>query len=119
MKLTGEAKVLLGIGILTLIIIIGAVFLLGKSSSTPANTNSIPADEKLLVRSDSYYTATESAKVTIVEFGDYQCPACAAVHTLTNQVLKEYAGKVNLVFRHFPLPQRRLPRNIHPCFLMQ
>lgn len=107
MKLTEEAKVLLGIGVLTLVIIIGAVFFLGKSSPTPTNTNAAPVDEKLLVRNDSYKIASDSAKVTIVEFGDYQCPACAAVHTLTKQVLKDYAGKVNFIYRHFPLPQHK------------
>jgi len=45
------------------------------------------------------------AKVTIVEYGDYQCPACAAASGIVDQILEEYSGKVRLVYRHFPLPQ--------------
>ncbi|MFZ2970274.1 MAG: thioredoxin domain-containing protein [Minisyncoccia bacterium] len=45
------------------------------------------------------------AKVTIVEYGDYQCPACASAHSIVNKVMEEYSGKVRLIYRHFPLPQ--------------
>lgn len=45
------------------------------------------------------------AKVTILEYGDYQCPACASAHGIVNKVMEEYSGKVRLIYRHFPLPQ--------------
>jgi len=45
-----------------------------------------------------------TAAVTIVEFTDFQCPACAAMQPLLEQALKAYAGKVKLVVRDFPLP---------------
>jgi protein-disulfide isomerase len=49
------------------------------------------------------------AKVTIVEYSDFQCPFCARVYTtLEDQVLKEYGDKVRLVFKNFPLT------SIHP-----
>jgi protein-disulfide isomerase len=44
-----------------------------------------------------------TAPVTIIEFTDYQCPACAAVQPLIEKLLKEYEGKVRLVVRDFPL----------------
>jgi protein-disulfide isomerase len=44
-----------------------------------------------------------NAAVTVVEFTDFQCPACAAMHPVLNEVLKSYAGKVRLVVRDFPL----------------
>ncbi len=47
------------------------------------------------------------AKVTIVEFSDFQCPYCGAAYTTVEQLMQQYAGKVKLVFRQFPLP-------IHP-----
>src|SRR5208337_2689808 len=49
----------------------------------------------------------EAAKVTIVEFSDFQCPYCGAAFTTVEQLMQQYAGKVKLVFRQFPLP-------IHP-----
>jgi protein-disulfide isomerase/autonomous glycyl radical cofactor GrcA len=47
------------------------------------------------------------AKVTIVEFSDFQCPYCGAAFGTVEQLMQQYAGKVKLVFRQFPLP-------IHP-----
>jgi len=44
------------------------------------------------------------APITIVEFSDYQCPFCARVNPTLDQVMKEYPGKVRIVFRDFPLP---------------
>ena len=47
----------------------------------------------------------KDAKVTIVEFSDFQCPYCARAHaTLTDEVMKAYEGKVKLVYMNYPLP---------------
>ena len=45
----------------------------------------------------------KDAKVTIVEFSDFQCPFCSRAEGTVSQVMEKYAGKVRLVFRHFPL----------------
>src|SRR5829696_1074471 len=44
-----------------------------------------------------------SAKVKIVMFGDYESDACAKATDVIAELLKEYDGKINFVFRHFPL----------------
>jgi protein-disulfide isomerase len=44
-----------------------------------------------------------NAPVTIVEFTDYQCPSCAAMHPVLEDVVSSYANKVSLVVRDFPL----------------
>jgi protein-disulfide isomerase len=46
-----------------------------------------------------------NAPVTIVEFTDFQCPACAAMHPVLDEVLKTYGDKVRFVVRDFPLSQ--------------
>jgi protein-disulfide isomerase len=46
-----------------------------------------------------------NAKVTIVEYSDFQCPFCKRGYdTIEQNVLKTYEGKVKFYFRHFPLP---------------
>lgn len=44
-----------------------------------------------------------NAPVTIVEFTDFQCPACAAMHPVIEEVLKTYGDKIRFVVRDFPL----------------
>ncbi len=46
-----------------------------------------------------------NAPVTIVEFTDFQCPACAAMQPVLEGVLKSYGNKVRFVVRDFPLSQ--------------
>ncbi|HEX6283773.1 MAG TPA: DsbA family protein, partial [Pyrinomonadaceae bacterium] len=46
-----------------------------------------------------------NAPVTVVEFTDFQCPACAAMHPVLEEVLKSYGDKVRFVVRDFPLGQ--------------
>lgn len=42
-------------------------------------------------------------ELVLVEFSDFQCPACLAVQAPLKQILAKYEGKVKLVYRHFPL----------------
>lgn len=44
------------------------------------------------------------AKVIVVEYGDYQCPACAHNRHIFEDLIKTYPDKVALIFRHFVLP---------------
>jgi protein-disulfide isomerase len=52
------------------------------------------------------------APVTIVEYGDFNCPACKAYHQygIINQVLAAYPDQVRFVFRHFPVITADSPR---------
>lgn len=105
-----DTKIIAGIGVITVLIIGIALFFLGSSgnagnSVAPGDNTSAPADPNLLVRSDSFKIASDSAKVTLVEFSDFECPACAAAEPDVQQILADYKGKINFVYRNFPLPQ--------------
>ncbi len=45
----------------------------------------------------------KDAKVTIVEFSDFQCPYCSKGRQVMDEVVKAYGDKVRVVFRDFPL----------------
>lgn len=49
-------------------------------------------------------TGANDAKVTIVEFSDFQCPYCSKAAETVNKIKKEYGSKVRVVFKQFPLP---------------
>lgn len=44
------------------------------------------------------------AKVTLIEYSDFQCPACAAYYSMVKQLGHEFKN-ISVVYRHFPLPQ--------------
>ena len=48
-----------------------------------------------------------TAKVTIVEFTDFQCPSCAATFPILERLMTEYGDRVRLVVRDFPLSQHK------------
>lgn len=109
--MSNEAKVLTGIGIATLAIVVGAVFFFGGKPSPTQDAETLSAEQvKKLVTEDSHQIGDEKAQVTIVEFGDYQCPACGAAHPIVTKILEDYKGKVKFVFRHFPLPSHKNAR---------
>lgn len=49
-------------------------------------------------------TGGKDAKVTIVEFSDFQCPFCAKGADVLKEIKKKYGNKVKVVFKNFPLP---------------
>ncbi|HKY37356.1 MAG TPA: thioredoxin domain-containing protein [Polyangiaceae bacterium] len=52
---------------------------------------------------DSPSKGNPSAPVLMVEFADFQCPACREARPVLEEMLKKYDGKTRLVFKHFPL----------------
>lgn len=50
----------------------------------------------------------ENARLTIVEFGDFECPACVGFHATVDSMLRRHPRDVALIWRHFPLPYHRL-----------
>lgn len=55
---------------------------------------------------EDYRKGLDDAPVTIVEFADFQCPACSRMANLLDRVAKQYNGKVRVVFRNYPLDQK-------------
>ena len=98
--MTKEAKIISSVGVVFFALF---ALLIYKTNSG----SQIVADPNLLIGQLSYMTGTKDAKVNIVEFGDYQCPACAYASPIVQQLVEAYKDNpnVNFVFRNFPLPQ--------------
>jgi len=58
------------------------------------------------VRENDHVRGAVDAPVTVVEYGDYECPYCAAAAPVLGQLVEESGGRVRLVFRNFPLADR-------------
>jgi protein-disulfide isomerase len=63
---------------------------------------------RLAVEANGAAHGPAAAPVTIVEFGDFQCPFCAQIQSVLKSVQQKYPNDVRVVFRHFPLEE------IHP-----
>jgi protein-disulfide isomerase len=71
----------------------------GSSSGGGGKTSVSP---EMLVRPDSPTLGAQDAPVTLVEFLDPECEACAAFSPVVKKILKDYDGKIRLVIRYMP-----------------
>lgn len=58
---------------------------------------------QLPVNDRDLQTGNLDAALTLVEYGDYQCPYCRHAHSLIQRLLQEHGSELRFVFRHFPL----------------
>lgn len=56
------------------------------------------------VSAEDHTFGNPDATVTLVEYGDFQCPACASIHPVLNEVKTDYGDRILFSYRHFPLP---------------
>ena len=67
-----------------------------------ANTLAVP------VNHTDHILGAESAKITVLEYGDFECPSCGQAYHAVKILLKHFGNRVRFVFRHFP------QREVHP-----
>jgi len=70
--------------------------------SYPTGRLAVPVDDTDHIRGPA------EASVTLVEYGDYQCPYCGEAFPQVQEVMRLRPGIVRLAYRHFPLT------NVHP-----
>jgi protein-disulfide isomerase len=91
----------------TIGLIIGFAFL-GGSDAIPKSGEPIFGEDAQYVRDYSPRRGDTSAPVTLVEFADFQCPACANFYPIMKAIDAQYDDKeVQIIFRHFPLSQHQ------------
>ena len=69
---------------------------------------SMRAQLAVAVNERDHVQGPANAPVTLVEYGDFECPYCAAAHVIVKNVQEIMGDQLRFVFRHFPLTQ------IHP-----
>ncbi|MCX2429180.1 MULTISPECIES: DsbA family protein [unclassified Pedobacter] len=60
---------------------------------------------KPAIGSSDHSEGSDSAAITIVEFGDYQCPHCAHAYPIIKEIQQAFGDQIRFVFRHFPLQE--------------
>lgn len=83
------------------LIIWGLVAAEKKASTRTTATVTLPEE----IISADWITGSTTSATTLVEYGDFQCPACGAFHSIVKKLIEEKGDKFRLIFRHFPLAQ--------------
>jgi protein-disulfide isomerase len=60
---------------------------------------------KTPVSAEDHMQGPESAEVTLVEYGDYECPHCGHAYPMVKRIQKRFGDRLRFVFRNFPLAQ--------------
>jgi protein-disulfide isomerase len=79
----------------------GAAVFLSRNADTPAANASTPTHVE--ITGGGHFRGPENARLTLVEFGDYQCPSCGAYHPFVKEIMSRYPDKLRLEFHHYPL----------------
>ncbi len=103
MKNTVDTKQLITWTVVILAIIglfIGLAILGGGNGSTNAPTLTSSVNEAV-----DHIRGPNTAKATLVEYSDFQCPACGQYEPLVREVANSFPNDLRVVYRHFPLTE--------------
>ena len=73
------------------------------SAPTPPSAPNAPAKAVPPLDTHDHVRGNSDAKVTVIEYSDFECPFCKRHAPTMVQVLSTYKNDVNIAFRHFPL----------------
>ncbi|MEK7166597.1 MAG: thioredoxin domain-containing protein, partial [Patescibacteria group bacterium] len=102
MKLTSETKFFIGVIIVTVAILGSAIYFFSRPPKTVSSD--------VLIPQEVWATGSATPKITLVEFSDFECPACGAAYPVVKKVTETYKDDLRFVFRHFPLAQHKNAR---------
>jgi len=94
------------------VVIWGAAFLLlgGAVAGVFYLDSAEPSQPALLLDAVSptdWTKGGKESKVTLIEYSDFQCPACGHYYPLVKQLAQESGDKIQFAYRHFPLPSHK------------
>ncbi len=83
------------------------MYLAGRGNQFPQGGTAVETTQ-FEINADDNVKGAQNAVVTIVEFSDYQCPACKSYAPVLDEIINAFPNDVRLVYKHYPL------RSIHP-----
>ncbi len=91
-----------------IIIIVVVVGLFGILSLTKKKDETSQSNSNSSVSASEHVTGKIDSQVRLIEYGDFQCPACKSYFPMVEEIKNTYSDKIAFQFRHYPLNQ------IHP-----
>jgi protein-disulfide isomerase len=99
----------IGGGLFMLLLLLWLAFGLAGRGGTDETASVLPE----VVSADDWRRGDENAKVVLVEYSDFQCPACGSYYPLVKALHNEYDDSLVVIYRHFPL--RQIHANAEPA----
>ncbi len=91
-------------------ILASLIWMLSSGNSTPEKKTEVVSSDAstlLAVAPDDYIKGKKDGQVTLVEYVDFECEACAAFFPLVKQLETDFKDDLQIVIRYFPLPGHR------------
>lgn len=88
------------------ILIIGAIAVIVFANRANAPGSTIDKDRLAKVQSDDHVRGKADSAVVLIEYGDIECPSCAAYDPIAEALLTSHGDRVAFVFRHFPITNK-------------
>lgn len=96
------SKGFMGILAIVVVVLIGIFFLTNEPDAQSADV-----EEPLAITEDDHTQGPEDAPVTLIEYGDFQCPSCEQAHPIVKDILAEHGQDIRFVYRHFHVTSPR------------
>ena len=94
----------IALNVILIIITIKFVFATAGNTTPVASTSpAVKGTATFQITDKDHVRGNKDAKVTLVEFSDFECPYCFKFEDTVSQILKNYPDKVRLVYKYFPL----------------
>lgn len=105
-------KFVVGVIGLSILLLIGGVVLVGSREQS-ANVSPETLEKELALSDEDWVRGAENPKITLVEYSDFQCPACGSYYPILEQLRGEFQNELRLVYRHYPI--REIHANAEPA----
>lgn len=92
--------------LLVVLIVGGGTFGMTKLASRPAQ-DAGPSITIDAINELDWIKGSRDASVVLIEYSDFQCPACAFYYPFLKQFAEEFGNKLVIAYRHFPLPNHQ------------
>ena len=93
--------------VIVLVVILGLGLLVWGSiaSRNPSSSGTVNEEQEaiLSLKSDDWVKGATSSEVVLVEYSDFQCPACRQYHEPVKVLVDEFGDRLTFAYRHFPL----------------
>src|SRR3989338_1244847 len=99
------SRVFLWLGVI--VVIGGSIWLVANNDSN-VDDYSVPVSDDggvLNIKSDDNIKGNKDSGIVLVEYSDFQCPACGSYYPLIKALSEEITDDFVFVYRHFPLSQ--------------